>query len=54
MKRFEYETELKALYEKAIKTEDFRLAFDILEAGRVLEVNGMSHKRKEAEEVKDA
>lgn len=52
MKRFEYETELKSLYGKAIKEKDFRLAFDILEAGRVMGLEGMSLDRVKAEEDK--
>ena len=50
MKRYEYETELKHLYGKAVQGVDFRLAFDILEVGRMLGLEGMSLSRKEAEE----
>ena len=49
MKRYEYETELKNLYGEVMKVKDFRLAFDILEAGRMLGLEGMSIARTDAE-----
>lgn len=53
MKRDEYETELKSLYGKAMKGQDFRLAFDILEAGRAMGLEGMGVSRIETEKNKN-
>ncbi len=47
MKREEYETQLKVLYGKVIKIEDFRLAFEILEAGRAMGLEGISGKEED-------
>ena len=49
MKRKEYETELIELYGEAMKAKDFRLAFDILEAGRAIGLEGIA-KTKEIED----
>lgn len=53
MKHNEYETELKFLYGKAMKVQDFRLAFDILEVGRNLIEKDMDLARTETEEIEN-
>ncbi len=44
MDREEYETELKDLYGRAMKSDDIRLAFDILRAGRDIGLSNMRPK----------
>ena len=48
MDKKEYETELKNLYEKAHKSDDIRLAWDLLEAGRRIGFNpsGPKYRRR--------
>ena len=42
MKRKEYETELIRLYDLAMQVQNFRLAFEILEAGRVAGIDSFT------------
>ena len=51
MTRDEYETELKHLYGEAMKRKDFRLAFDILEAGQAICVKGVMVRKVPDEEA---
>ena len=48
MKREEYETELKALYAKAVEVGDLVLALDILERGRVVGIEDMCNNNKDS------